>query len=324
VVENTGEMKEIGGYFSLELSDRGGFLHDDGVLLNSCRNALYYILTVNDVKRIFIPYYVCDAVLEPIVRLGISYEFYSLNERLEIDDISNRGKDDFLLYPNYFGIKERYIQKLVKEYGEHIIIDNAQSYYSPVLSGVNCIYSPRKFFGVPDGGIAYLSRRKESPTYPEDKSYGRCSHLLRRLDEIASNGYEDFRKNEQKFKTMDVRLMSHLTRTILRSIDYDKVKGRRMENFMYLHKVLGPKNKLKIDMDGWICPMVYPFFTDDVDLKVQLIENKIYVATYWPNVLKWCAADKFEFKLAEKIVAIPIDQRYGIEDMDYIINIILK
>jgi hypothetical protein len=33
-------MKEIGGYFNLELNSHGGFLHDDGILLNSCRNAL--------------------------------------------------------------------------------------------------------------------------------------------------------------------------------------------------------------------------------------------------------------------------------------------
>ena len=32
-------MTPIGGYFELELLDQGGFPHDDGVLLNSGRNA---------------------------------------------------------------------------------------------------------------------------------------------------------------------------------------------------------------------------------------------------------------------------------------------
>ncbi len=38
------DQHPIGGYFELELSDRGAFPCQDGVLLNSGRNALEYIL----------------------------------------------------------------------------------------------------------------------------------------------------------------------------------------------------------------------------------------------------------------------------------------
>ena len=38
-------MESIGGYFELELVDRGEFIHDDGILVNTGRNALELILS---------------------------------------------------------------------------------------------------------------------------------------------------------------------------------------------------------------------------------------------------------------------------------------
>ena len=74
------DSKAIGGYFELELPDYGGFLHDDGVLLNSGRNALEYVLlSLPNVRHLWIPYYTCDAILEPIKKLDIVYSFYRMN-----------------------------------------------------------------------------------------------------------------------------------------------------------------------------------------------------------------------------------------------------
>lgn len=59
--------------------------------------------------------------------------------------------------------------------------------------------------------------------------------------------------------------------------------------------------------------------TDDESLRGQLIQNKVFVARYWPNVLEWCSKDEFEYKLATQIIPLPSDQRYG----EIEINIIL-
>ena len=68
--------------------------------------------------------------------------------------------------------------------------------------------------------------------------------------------------------------------------------------------------------------MVYPFMTSDESLRAWLIENKVFVTRYWPNVLGWCSNDDIEYKLATRIIPLPIDQRYGEEDMKRIIGII--
>lgn len=77
------------------------------------------------------------------------------------------------------------------------------------------------------------------------------------------------------------------------------------------------------DFGFFECPMIYPYYVDDKTLRKKLIDNRIYVATYWPNVLKWCSEDKLEYELTNNIIALPIDQRYGSEEMDYIIKFLV-
>ena len=68
----------------------------------------------------------------------------------------------------------------------------------------------------------------------------------------------------------------------------------------------------------------------DLDMKAiisqwqteHLIANKIFVATYWPYVIKTCTPDMIEYDLASHLIALPIDQRYGLDEMKYILSVI--
>ena len=318
--------KDIGGYFSLEISKvQNGYIHTQGVHLNSGRNALEYILkSIPVVQKLYIPYYTCDVVLEPINKLGIPYGYYRIDEHLELADEIQLDKDEYLLVTNYFGIKDAYIKKLAKQYGKRLIVDNAQALYAEQLEGIKTIYSPRKFVGIPDGGIAYIDNGLDVADMEQDVSYNRCSHLLKRLDLGAEAGYNDFRENSHQLVNQPVRRVSNLTWHLLQGIDFEEVKKRRWKNFMQLHQALSSINRLHIpETETFACPMVYPLYISDMTLKKRLIENKIFVATYWPNVLEWCREGMLEHELANKVIAIPIDQRYENEDMDRIINIIL-
>ena len=72
-------MSVIGGYFELELN-RSGEYYPVAIDLNSARNALEYILRVKKPKRIYIPYYICSSVLEPINKLKIPFIFYHIDQ----------------------------------------------------------------------------------------------------------------------------------------------------------------------------------------------------------------------------------------------------
>ena len=68
--------------------------------------------------------------------------------------------------------------------------------------------------------------------------------------------------------------------------------------------------------------MVYPFLAPIKGLREKLIENKIFVARYWPNVLDWTTKDDIEYLLAYQMQPLPVDQRYGEEDVEKLISLI--
>ncbi|MBQ8672668.1 MAG: hypothetical protein IJ511_01215 [Bacteroides sp.] len=316
-------MKETGGYFSLELSHIDNMPHSDGILLNTGRNAIEYILRsiLPDISKLHIPYFTCDTVLEPLEKLHVPYDFYPINEKLELSVDIELEKGEYLLYTNYYGIKDAYVHELDRRYSNQLIVDNAQALYCPATG--KSAYSPRKYVGIPDGGIAFTDKNV-TETFDRDCSYDRCSHLLKRADLNAGEGYADFRTNSVKLKNQPIRQMSKLTKALINSIDFEAVKEKRRKNFQILHEALEKSNGLPIpDMVSFACPLIYPYLTDDSTLKKRLIDNKIFVATYWPNVLEWCKEDTLEFRLADRVIAIPVDQRYGEEEMKYIIEKII-
>jgi hypothetical protein len=314
--------RAIGGYFELELKKSRSY-YPDAIRLNSARNALEYVLRVRQYSKVYIPYYTCDVILEPLIKLDIPFEFYHINKDLEpVFNYNKIGLKEGFLYNNYFGIKNLFIKHLSAKIS-NLIIDNAQSFFSTPLKGIDTFYSPRKFFGVSDG--AYLSIDKElKDDFQQDTSHDRMSHLLIRADKNAEEGYADFGFNDSCLINEPIKKMSNLTHKLLCSINYDLVKRKRIENFNYLHDNLNKHNNLKIENFEENIPMVYPLWTKNLNLKKRLLDNQIYCATYWPNVTNWCDEGDIELQLMTEIVNLPIDQRYSIDDMNHIINTLKK
>lgn len=314
--------KEIGGYFPLELGCIGNFPHSGGVLVNSGRNALEFILrSLKQVRKVYVPHFTCEVVLEPFEKLGIAYEFYSIGSQLELIGKYNLQEHEYLIYTNYFGIKDSYVASLEKCLGGCLIVDCAQALYAQPAA--KCFYSPRKFVGIPDGGLAFTDSEASDFTMEESQSYGLCSHLLKRIDCGRSGAYAEFKANGKHLGHQPIQKISALTHRLLDSIDFDRIAQKRKSNFEYLHAHLSMSNQLSIpELDSFACPMVYPYYVENDELRKTLINHKIYVATYWPNVLDWCEENTTEYNLAKYILPLPVDQRYSTEDMNRIIEII--
>jgi hypothetical protein len=213
-----------------------------------------------------------------------------------------------------------YISSLASNFN-NLIIDNAQAFYSKPLDNVITYYSPRKFFGVSDGG--YLSTKTLLQFELEkDTSYQNAIFLLTRLDVGAERAYQDFRTNEVRLSTVGLKRMSNLTTNILSSIDYALVKQKREANFKYIHQELGFFNQLNFIPKNPSGPMIYPFLTNKIGLREYLISKKVFVAKYWENVTQLCPKSSFENKLATQLVALPIDQRYGVFEMKYLVDLV--
>lgn len=327
MVESNSKIKPIGGYF--ELADRemtDNFPHKNGILLNTGRNALEYILrSINNIKRIYLPYFTCEVVLEPIRKLGISYNFYQINPRFEIADRIVLGEGEYIIVNNYYGIKDLYIRSLYARYGEHLIVDCAQAFFAPVVSGIKAFYSCRKFVGVADGGIAYLGNEigADISQLEVEPTETHSDHLIIRKEKGAEAGFRNYQANEAALDSQPIRQMSAFTKDALLHIDYDKIKQQRIRNWNILNGALVATNQIQTPLTSdFECPMVYPYMVENgLELRKKLISEKIFVAKYWPNVISY---DGFEFEanLADKVVCLPLDQRYGEYDMYRIINLI--
>lgn len=311
----------IGGYFELEISNRGSIYHDKALALNSGRNAFEYILTNKGYKRIHIPYFTCDVMLQPIKKLNLEFVFYHIDETFK-PLINNYRIDDAILYTNYFGLNHHNIELLVNEY-QNVIIDNAQAFFDKPIDDVSTFYSPRKFLGLPDGGFVYDNNVQSNKKYEKDNSLGRIMHLLIRIENGAESGFDLFKANDAKLDNQPIKLMSSITKKILNGVDFDDVIKKRLNNFNYIHKSLKHSNKLTplIDNATIICPLVYPYWVHDgSELRKLLANNKIFTATYWSNVLEWVENNAIEFEFTNNIVCLPIDQKYCIKEINYILK----
>lgn len=320
--------KAIGGYFELADREAKGNYPVDGVRLNTSRNALEYILrSLPDCKHVFLPLYTCEAVVEPFRRLpDVGFSFYHINNKFEIEEDITLRDGDYLIANNYFGLKDAYIAELAKQYSDRLIVDNAQALFAPALSGIKAVYSARKYVGVADGGFAVGVDGLAALNYELDDASVHDSHLLIRKEQGAEVGFMDYQQNECNLDNQPIRRMAYQTQDILTHIDYKKVIAKRRFNYDYLHQAYGNHNQLVLPkLDTFVCPMVYPFIGPaNVDLRNKLIANKIFVARYWPNVIKWTKQDSLEYSLATRLIPLPIDQRYGKKDMDRIIKLIDK
>jgi hypothetical protein len=311
----------IGGYFSLEIPEANKRLRKDCLEVNTCRNALLLLAKTKKYIKIFLPYYSCDAISNVLTENSIAVGYYKIDEKLEIVNPPKNKKNEAILYINYFGMKDKYVKKISSKY-KNLIIDNAQSFFSKPENNIDTIYCPRKFFGVPDGGLLYTRSTINFKKYPQDCSFDRCAHLLKRIELPAENAYEDFIKNEKTLSGLPIKRMSILTRAILSQISYETTKKRRQKNFLFIHDKLGKSNSITINNKGQSC-MAYPYLSSNGEkIKQNLIKNKIYIATYWPDVEKKAPADSFENYLVKHLVPIPIDQRYREEELKFVLNLV--
>lgn len=312
-------MNSIGGYFELELRN-GEHYHRDAIMLNTARNCFEYVIRARKYNKVYIPYYTCDVMLEPLKKCNVAFEYYHINGQLEpIEEYELQEREAFL-YTNYYGLKQSCVERLAVRYGCKLIVDNAQAFYAKPLSGIDTFYSARKFFGVADGAYLYTDYSLKEE-FEQDQSYDRMSHLLKRSDISAELGYLDFRENENSLTNNPIRRMSNLTEKILGSIDYEYCSKRRIENYCYLDEHLKCRNKIHFELAENDVPMIYPFLTDDDELRNRLIENKVFVARYWPNVLMLQGFD-LEVKYADLLLPIPITHRYGKVEMDKSLEVI--
>ena len=140
-------------------------------------NALRYLIRQYKIKEMNIPYYLCDVVRHTLFEEKCRPKFYHIDDNFI--PVKQFNKQEFILYPNYFGVCDKITENLANIY-PNLIVDNAHAYYSPPL-GFACFNSSYKF---KEGNFAYLWIRGADIEKPQTHFKEERKREFLRLDKL--------------------------------------------------------------------------------------------------------------------------------------------
>ena len=323
-------MKEIGGYLEAE-HFRGNELYPQAMKLNLGRTAAALYLKETGVRRVWLPRFLCTSVTDTLRKEGMELLFYGIRpnflpEEQELPDHPMK-EDECLFAVNFYGQIDNDSFLAMKERWGKVFLDFTHSFFQDPPSGIPALMSIRKFFGVTDG--AYLFPDQDIPLPKErDESHTRFAHILGRYERNASEFYRQMLENAESYENEIPKRMSALTENLMRGIDYEYAASARNSNFGILDELLGSENELKNEgilrtpQGGAFC---YPMLVRDGSrIRRELAKEKIYVPTYWKNVIDEMPEESLEYRYASDILALPCDQRYGAGDMELVAQSVLR
>lgn len=307
--------EEIGGYFGIWLPESEP-LHAQATAFHSARSGFRAVLEACNKSVIYIPSYVCDSVIKAAEDSGYSVRLYAINQQfmpLELPAILSA--EALLLYVNYFGLCDNQVGELLHSYpAEQVIIDNSHALYSPVTDALATIYSPRKFVGLPDGGLVYASENVmlKNDYFQDDGTLSRINYLLLRYGYGARAGYSAFNQARESLADNSPKAMSALTKRLMCSIPWQQFRLSRQQNFIAVHNIFANINLWRFQVDTNVAPLCYPLRIGEVsvaNVKKYLADNNIFAPTYWPDVVPRASIGSIEYQLVDQTLFLPIDQR---------------
>ena len=317
---------EIGGYFGLELPDYGDPFADDAKF-QSARAALRAVLEACKARRVRMPAYICSSMVKSASDAQVEVETYELDDNLYPKDIEAAWRDhEYFLYVNYFGLAEANIRRLLQDVPpERLIIDNSQALFSNFEQALASVYSPRKFAGLPDGGLVRAARVTIAPPDVEDRgSADRMRYLVMRAAFSAREGYAEFNAARRSLTENAPLRMSRLTRRLTRAIPWSDVKKARRDNYRRMHDWLGGQNNFPLASPADdVAPLCYPFWRRGEDLtnvRRRLAGEDIFVPVYWEDALPRLDGDSIERALVREALFLPIDQRMNVDEVEFVVE----
>jgi hypothetical protein len=313
---------------------------------SSGRDALFSLLTNEQSPRIWLPDFICKAIVDLVQQVGKTIQFYPITEQLQPESqwIAQLQSGDLVFISHFFGITPHDILEKLAQTDAVVISDVSHTVFhhaswKAIAKKSSYLFSSlRKTMAVPDGAyVGSLSREIAAPVETADAEFwaARAAALLSRGG--SSNQGFMSAENVTLFKQAEYRLDSHpaaarkisdCSRSILATMSESEWETDRMETH---HNQAILATHLS---DQVVCPQVKPtrtlpeialctFFIlllepDRRDkVKQVLADQRIYCPVHWDTAFL-----TREHPLSKKILSVPCDARYTDRDMKYIATII--
>lgn len=270
------------------------------------RSCLRTILRTLAVSELWVPHYLCP-VLEPVLGAsGAAVSRYPIDRQLR-PVLPDLRADAAVLVVNYFGILGEEVDALAARFGSRLVVDDAQAYFHVPHASAWGFDSPRKFFGVPDGGFLFAPQAMADDVEWEEPS---TRYLWLRMRSDAG-AHAEFRRVERARRATD-RTMSLASQLLLRTIDRAAAAAARRENWHALHAVLGDRNALTPRLSDRDVPLCYPFLPAMGVDRERLRAERVWVPRFWEGL---AGLPEWERSLCDRLLPLPLDERYGQSDV---------
>lgn len=322
------------------------------------RLALREFIKVKPGDEVLLPAYLFQELLDPFLESGIKVKYYKVGKDLSLDaaDVKKKmsAKTKVLLIIHYFGFPQKVdgLESIRQSHPDCAIMEDVTlSFLTCGLDsslgrfGDYCFNLYLKQVPMPDGSALIINNPSGTVTQDKWRLLAARRTCLRYMAMNLKNIYlkthlvpkglyrwffnrAGLLQNERPLTGR----ISCLSRWLLDKHDYDSAIVRRRHNYNYLQenwqskelKPLFPKLPEKV------CPLGFIVLAKNRDrIRRQLAEAGIYCPAHWlPSTDKSgerLPADigqkeyPASWEAAAKIMMIPIDQRYGVREMDYIL-----
>lgn len=296
-------------------------------------------------KKILLPEFICESVVDcfpvdDIVFYKVQFDFC-----IDFDDLFSKiNKNIGVIYVcHYFGYlqdkeKMQLCKKMADEYGFIMIEDITQSLFSVCeIIGDIAVASLRKWLPTPQGAVLCMNKgdmKRKKVRIPREVSSNNASVVGMLLKKLYLNKQYDTNRmyrdiftycEEQVDRQDEIYGMSEFAGFLMKCVNTKTIIKKRKENANQLKHYLDCKGIGMRAFSKTECPLVYPIRVTDRDkFRRYLMTNNIYCAVHWP--FDGCQPDdrKMARKNAEELISLPIDQRYGSEEIAYLCEIIDK
>lgn len=325
--------------FGLELPDHGiasaipTLLYQRHVRLASARGAFSWLAERLQPRTVWLPSFLCPVVIPCFRDTGTAVRFFPVDVCLHIEThwLAEVHEGDIVVLIDYFGLPTPdQIAASIVARGAWLIEDACQALLNHSFSSHAhyVIASPRKFVGVPDGGIlasAHLSLPSSSGLSRADADWWLVA-LSASRGRAEFDRYGDDRRwfaqfqDAEKNAPMDARAMSELSTTLLDRLPFDLVAKRRRKNYAHLQSALAAYSLLG-PLPPSVVPIGFPIRVQNRDrVRDALFRKEIFPPVHWPIGSHVPAEFTASHTLAAEIMTLPCDQRLSESDIERMID----
>lgn len=306
------------------------------------------LLTENRPKLILLPALCCESMIIPFTLNGYKVEFYRLNSDLTGDreDLIAKLRDGaMLLYMNYFGIRpfaDEFLRELKARFERLILVEDRT--HDIIIPRDNESFRPdamlasvRKWAALPDGGVLVTALKRERCVADR-----RFCDIRQAAMEKKSRYLQSFHPDLKEEFLQELHIASDMLDESgipcgiaadylekLEHLDYARILKKRRENVVRLMERLSPTaaaGRLSfLTEHPEDSTLYFPILLEERGrVQRKMAESAVYCPVIWPAPAETEGICPVSRHITEHMLAIPCDQRYSEDDMNFIADCLIR